>query len=51
MRFEVVEDHRGRWPIALMCRVFQVSAAGYYAWRKRPESRRAAENGALLDDV
>lgn len=51
MKFRVIEDHRGRWPVALMCRVFAVSVAGYYAWRKRPESRRAAENRALLDDI
>lgn len=34
-----------------MCRVFRVSEAGYYAWRARPESPRAAENRALLDDI
>jgi transposase InsO family protein len=51
MRFEVIEKHRGCWPMALMCHVFRVSVAGYYAWRKRPESRRAAETRALLDDI
>jgi len=34
-----------------MCRVFQVSVAGFYAWRVRSESRRAAENRVLLDDI
>ena len=47
----MIENHRGRWPVPLMCRVFRVSVAGCYAWRKRPESRRAAENRALLDDI
>ena len=47
----MIEDHRGCWPVSLMCRAFQVSVAGYYAWRKRPESRRTAENKALLDDI
>ena len=51
MRFGIIEDHRGCWPVSLMCRVFRVSMAGYYAWRKRPESRRATENKALLDDI
>ena len=51
MRFGVIEDHRGCWPVSLMCRVFRVSMAGYYAWRKRPESRRAVEDRALLDDI
>ena len=30
-----------------MCRALSVSRGGYYSWRKRPESRRAAANRCL----
>ena len=34
-----------------VARVLEVSASGYYAWRTRPESKRAASNRQLLADV
>lgn len=51
MRYRFIEDHRGTWPVPVMCDVFQVSTSGYYAWRSRPESQRAAENRVLLDSI
>ena len=51
MSFKFIRDHAGRWPVRLMCRVLEVSASGYYAWRGRPESARARANRALLADV
>ena len=51
MRFQAIEEHRGCWPVSVMCRVFRVSVAGYYAWRTRPDSKRAVENRVLLNDI
>jgi putative transposase len=51
MKFGFVDEHRGVWPVRMMCRVLGVSASGYYTWRSRPESRRSIENRELLDDI
>jgi putative transposase len=51
MRFRFVEDHRADYPVRIMCGVLEVSPAGYYAWRSRPESRRSAANRDLLDHI
>lgn len=51
MRLCFIEDHRAVWPVPVMCGVLQVSPSGYYAWRARPEGKRAAENWALLDEI
>jgi putative transposase len=48
MRYRAIQEHDRRDPIRLMCRALAVSPAGYYAWRGRPESRRAAANRTLL---
>jgi len=34
-----------------MCKVLGLSASGYYAWRERPESPRAAANRSLLEEI
>jgi len=46
--YRFVDEHRGAWPVRVMCRVLGVSASGYYAWRTRGESPRAKANHALL---
>jgi transposase InsO family protein len=51
MRFRFIEDHRNAWPVRVLCAALEVSASGYYAWRGRPESARAAVNRALLADI
>ena len=51
MRFRFIEDRRADYPVTIMCDVLGVSPAGYYAWRVRPESPRAAANRELIDDI
>jgi transposase InsO family protein len=42
-----MKAHRSAYPLTLMCRVLEVSKSGYYAWLKRPPSRRAQANARL----
>ena len=51
MKFRFIADHQEEWPVRVMCDVLGVSPAGYFAWRCRPESARAAAHRTLLADV
>ena len=51
MRFRFIEDRRADYPVRIMCDVLDVSPAGYYAWRSRPESQRSSDNRDLLEDI
>ena len=51
MRYRAIQEHDRRYPIRLMCRALAVAPAGYYAWRGRPESRRAAARRTLLATI
>jgi transposase InsO family protein len=51
MRYHAIQEQDRRYPIRLMCRALAVSAAGYYAWRLRPESLRSIQARALLSTI
>jgi len=34
-----------------MCDLYGVTRGGYYAWRRRPPSQRAIEDGRLIDRI
>ena len=51
MKYQVIRENADRIPIRLMCRALNVSPAGYYAWRNRPESPRALANRGLLAEI
>lgn len=51
MIFKFIEDHRREFRVDLMCRVLEVSRSGYYAYRKRPTSKRKMANEVLLGHV
>src|SRR5690349_4914921 len=51
MKFRFIRDHRGDFPVRLMCRVLKTSPSGFYDWLHRPESPRAMENRALVEKI
>lgn len=46
-----MKAHQAKWPIATQCRVLEVSPSGYYAWLKRPPSRRKQADVLLGDRI
>lgn len=44
MKFERIQREKANYPVAIMCDGLGVSRSGYYAFEKRPPSKRAIED-------
>jgi putative transposase len=51
VRYACITRHRREFDLRLMCRVLEVSASGYRAWRKRSPSAHAIADERLLLNV
>ena len=49
--FAFIEEERGRFGVTRLCRLFAVTRAGFYAWRRRPVSARRRQDRALLEEM
>ena len=49
--FAFIEAEKACLPIRFMCRHLGVSAAGYYAWRRRPPSARSRSDTELTETI
>ena len=50
-RFAFIDAWRKTYPICRMCKVLEVSARGYRAWRTRPMSQRQRDDMVLLAHI
>jgi putative transposase len=51
VRFAAIQEEKAHFPVAQLCRVLEVSRAGYYAWEGREASARQKANAALVERI
>ena len=51
MKYAFIEEHRTQHRVRRLCALLEVSAAGYYEWRERPQSARTRNNLVLLREI
>src|SRR5690606_16320004 len=51
MRFEFIRAEKANFPIAVMCRVLEVSRSGYYRWAEGDVSERRREDAKLRVEI
>jgi transposase InsO family protein len=51
VKYGFIFAHKAQFSIRAMCRILEVSSSGYYQWCRRPKSKRAQENDALLGTI
>ena len=47
----MIRTEKATFPVSFMCRQLGVSSSGYYAWKRRPVSRRRQEDQVLVDRI
>ncbi len=51
MKFSFIKERLGEFPVESACDALAVSRAGYYAWRKRPDSPQAVRRARLAAKI
>jgi transposase InsO family protein len=51
MTYRFIDQHKGQWPVRLLCQTLEVSPAGYYAWRQCPHGAQQQRRDALLVEI
>jgi putative transposase len=51
VRLAFIAAEKASYPVTMLCRVWQVSRAGFYAWQKRPPAARTLKDQRLKLEV
>lgn len=51
MKYAMMKQLRADYPVPLMCRIYDVSPSGYYAWQGRLPSKRMQEDARLEVEI
>ena len=51
MKYQLVDAEKATYPVSVLCEVLGISTSGFYAWKKRPAPKRAAEDARLAAEV
>lgn len=51
MRYQVILQYEGHFPIRRLCQTLQVSVSGYYAWRQRSPNQRQHRDEQLTECI
>lgn len=51
MKFKLIDEEKAHHPVSRIARAVGVTAAGYYAWKKRPRSKRSVADTELMEKI
>jgi len=51
MRFAFIHQRKAEYPVAVMCRILEVSRAGYYAWLDRKPAARSTRRQEVVKQI
>jgi putative transposase len=46
LRYQAILRCRGKYPVAMICRLLDISPSGYYDWKDRPPSAQQIDKSA-----